>query len=135
MSYTVSWQAAWLLLGQDGGGGAAPAAGEQGTFLQRLLANPMTLIVGLFVIMYLTVMAPERRRKAREEAKRASLQKNDRVVTIGGIHGTVVSAAPDSDVITLRIDENGNTRIKVNRSAIATKIEPDESNKSKESDS
>lgn len=48
----------------------------------------------------------------------ASLTKNDRIVTIGGLHGTVVSVTPDSDVIVLKIDEAGNTRVKINRSAV-----------------
>lgn len=49
---------------------------------------------------------------------KSSLKKNDRIVTIGGIHGTIVSAPQESNVVTIRIDEQSNTRIKVNRSAI-----------------
>lgn len=48
----------------------------------------------------------------------AALVKNDRVVTVGGLHGTVVSAVADSDTVVLKIDEAGTTRVKVNRSAI-----------------
>ncbi len=80
------------------------------------------------------MLAPERRRKAEEAKKMSALQKNDRVITIGGIHGVIVSASPDSDVITIRTDEGGNTRVKVNRTAIATVVNPDES-KDKQSDS
>lgn len=101
----------------------APAAGEGEadlTLFQQILDNPMVLMMGLFMIFYFTFLRPERRRKAAEAEKMSLLKKNDRVVTVGGIHGVIVAASPDSDVITLKIDESGNTRIKVNRSAIAT---------------
>jgi preprotein translocase subunit YajC len=99
------------LLAQD----AAPAGAEPagGDFL-----SPFLLPAGLLFLFYFIVIAPERRRKSEEAKLMASLKKNDRVVTIGGIHAIVVAVAADNDVITLRIDENGNTRIKVNRSAI-----------------
>ncbi len=38
---------------------------------------------------------------------KSTLKKNDRIITIGGIHGTVVAAPADSNVVTIRIDENG----------------------------
>ena len=45
---------------------------------------------------------------------------NDRVVTIGGIHGTIVSTSSDSDDVTIKVDENSNTRIRITRTAIQT---------------
>ena len=46
-----------------------------------------------------------------------NLKKNDRVVTAGGIFGTVVAVQPDA--VVLRVDENANTRIRVQRSSIS----------------
>lgn len=103
---------AFQLLAQD----AAPAG--ESSILQRILDNPLILPVGVVAIFYVTYFGPERRRRAEEAKMMSSMAKNDRVVTIGGIHGTIVSAAPDSETVTLKIDENGSTRIKVNRSAI-----------------
>jgi preprotein translocase subunit YajC len=96
------------------------APGPEPTPLQSLLGNPFVPIAGLFFLYYFIVIAPERRRKREDTIMKSSLKKNDRIVTIGGIHGTVVAAPPDSDVVTIRIDESGNTRVKINRSAIAT---------------
>lgn len=108
----------------------APAAAEpEMSPIQRILFHPLVLPIGLFFLFYATFIAPERRRKAEEAKLMSSLKKNDRVVTIGGIHGTVVAAQADSKVVTLKIDEGGNTRIKVNRSAIASVINPDSENK------
>ncbi|QDT09919.1 preprotein translocase subunit YajC [Stieleria marina] len=103
----------------EAGAAAAPAAELTG--IQKILGNPLILPIGLFLIFYLTFLAPERKRKAEEAKLMSSLEKNDRVITVGGIHGTVVSTG--EGVVTLKIDEGGNTRIKINRSAIASKIQ------------
>lgn len=89
------------------------------TPLQRFISNPLILPIGLLVLFYVIFLGPERRRKADEAKLLSSLKKNDRVVTIGGIHATVASAPADSDIVTLKIDESSNTRIRVNRTAIA----------------
>ena len=108
--------------GADGAAADGAAAEPEMTPLQRILFGPFVLPLGLFFLFYLTFIAPERRRKAEEAKLMASLKKNDRVITIGGIHGTVVSISPESKVVTLKIDESGNTRVKVNRSAIASVV-------------
>ena len=64
----------------------------------------------------------------------SSVKKNDRIVTIGGIHGTIVNAPADGDVVTIKIDEGGNTRVKLNRSAIS-KVIQDGDDKGKDSGS
>lgn len=99
------------------------------TPLQQVLNGPWILIIGLLAIWYITMIAPERRRKAEEAKLYSGLKKNDRVVTIGGIHGTIAAISSDNNVVTLRIDENGNTRIKINRSAIASVVNPNKENK------
>ncbi len=116
-------------------GWLAQEGGEGGDFLTGLLNNPLILPVGLLVIFYLVFIAPERRRRAEEAKMMAALKKNDRVVTVGGIHGTVVATAPDSDVVTLRIDESSNTRIRLNRTAIAKIVTPSKEKESKSTDS
>jgi preprotein translocase subunit YajC len=99
---------------------AAPAAAPAPPFgIGAILNNPLFPLVGLFVLFYFIFIVPERRRKADEAKMMTSLKKNDRIVTIGGIHGTVVAAPSDSDVVTIKIDEGGNTRVKLNRSAIS----------------
>ncbi|NNE00678.1 MAG: preprotein translocase subunit YajC [Pirellulaceae bacterium] len=125
MTYGLATTAG-LFLAQDGaaeGAGAAPA--QELTGIQKVLSNPLILPIGLFLIFYLTFLAPERKRKAQEAQLMSSLKKNDRVVTVGGIHGVVVAVT--DGIVTLRIDESGSTKIKINRSAIATRL--DENNK------
>ncbi len=112
-------------VGANPGADAAPEMSP----IQRILFGPFVLPLGLFFLFYVTFIAPERRRKAQEAQLMASLKKNDRVVTIGGIHGTVVAISPESKVVTVKIDESGNTRIKINRSAIATVVSDTSENK------
>jgi preprotein translocase subunit YajC len=72
----------------------------------------------LMALFYFIVLLPERRRKADEARKLAGIKKNDRIVTIGGIHG-VVSAVGEGDTITIRLDESGNNKMKIDRKAVA----------------
>ena len=103
--------------------------------IEQILGNPLVPIVGLFFLYYFIVLAPERRRKREETFMKSTLKKNDRVITIGGIHGTVVAAPADSNVITIRIDESGSTRVKINRSAIATIVSDKEGQDGKHKES
>ena len=64
------------------------------------------------------------RKKQQEQKKMVqSLEKNDRVRTIGGIIGTVVDIKGDE--ITLKIDESNNTKMHVVSSAIGKNLTKD----------
>lgn len=109
-----------LLMAQaDAGAGAKPDALDRPLIVQ-ILDNPFVLPVALLVIFYITFLGPERKRRAEEARMLAAMQKNDRVVTRGGIHATIVAAPADSDVVTVKIDDAGNTRVKVDRTAIVS---------------
>ncbi|MEM6688646.1 MAG: preprotein translocase subunit YajC [Planctomycetota bacterium] len=89
--------------------------------------SPVVLIAGMFMLFYVIVLAPERRKKAEEANMLSKLKKNDRVVTVGGIHGTIAAITEGSDVVTLKLDEAGTTRIKINRSAIGQVVVDEQS--------
>ncbi len=73
---------------------------------------PFLLIFGIF---YLLLIMPMRRRQKKHQELLTKLSKGDRVITNGGIFGTVVEV--ENDVLTLRIAEN--VKIQVARSAVA----------------
>ena len=73
---------------------------------------PFLLIFGIF---YLLLIMPMRRRQKKHQELLGKLTKGDRVITTGGIFGTVVDV--EGDVLTLRISEN--VKIQVARSAVA----------------
>ena len=56
-----------------------------------------------------------------------SLKKNDRVVTAGGIVGTVVNVQKGSEEVTVKVDESTNTKLRMLRSSIARVVSDDES--------
>ncbi|MEL6105761.1 MAG: preprotein translocase subunit YajC [Planctomycetota bacterium] len=117
LDHAQSLIGSWSLLGQEDG---APA---EESFLVRLLRNPLFLPAGLMLIFYMIVIAPERRRKLEEAKRLAGITKNDRVVTAGGLHGVVVHAKPDSETVTIKLDESGNVRVKVSRWALTSTTE------------
>ena len=102
-----------ILLAQGEGGDAPPRS-----FFQEILSSPFLLLGSLMALFYFIVLVPERRRKAEDAKRLAGIKKNDRIVTIGGIHG-VVSALGESDTVTIRLDDNGNHKMKIDRKAVA----------------
>lgn len=93
-----------------------PVAPDQPSPFTSLM--PMMAIVAVF--FYLVVMRPAAKDRKRHDDMINNLDKNTRVVTIGGIIGTVVSVSQDKKEVTLKVDEN--TRIKVIRSAISSVV-------------
>ncbi len=101
------------LFAQDGG---------MGTWL------PLLPWVAIPVLFYVLLIRPQRIEQQKRQAMLDAVKKNDRVVTIGGIYGVVANVQRESDEVTLRIDENNNTRIRVTFGAVARVIrdDPDE---------
>ena len=89
---------------------------------EEIAANPLPVWVPLglaLLFAYLILILPEQRKRKKQDSFLANLKTHDRVVTIGGILGTVANIAPGSDKITLTIDEKTNTRIRILRSSVA----------------
>ena len=98
-----------LLAQGDGGGGGG-----------RSFPFDMLLpFVAIFFLFYFLMIRPERRKRAEMSVMLENLKKNDRVVTIGGIHGVVVNVQKGSNDVTIRVDESRDTKLRVSRSAIS----------------
>ena len=76
---------------------------------------PLALIV---LIMYFFMIRPQNKKQKETEKMLAALKKGDKVITIGGIRGTISSAKDDTVVV--KVDDS--TKIEFNRSAIATVV-------------
>ena len=79
--------------------------------------NPFAMLpmfAMMFVIFYFIVFRPQQKARKAQEQMVKNLKKNDAVVTVGGLFGTVVNTKPEA--VTLRIDEN--VRVDVEPSAI-----------------
>jgi len=73
----------------------------------------------LFGLWYLLLIRPQQVRNRKREEMLNSLKKGDRIVTIGGIHGTITSL--QGDVVQVRIADR--VEIKLNRNGIAHRVE------------
>jgi preprotein translocase subunit YajC len=78
-------------------GGGAPANSGTGMLLMLLQFVP------LFVILYFLLIRPQQQRQKTLEKMLKNLKKGDRVLTSGGIFGTVVGV--DDAKVVLRIAE------------------------------
>jgi preprotein translocase subunit YajC len=90
----------------------APAGKDGGGSIIAMM-GPLVLII---VFFYFLLFLPQKRERKKQDAILKALKKNDRVVTIGGVVGTIVNIEPDSPLVTLRVDDN--TRMVFLRSAI-----------------
>jgi preprotein translocase subunit YajC len=74
------------------------------------------VILGLmFIVMYFVLYRPQRKKAQEAQNMLSTLRKGDQVVTIGGIHGTIVKLLEDSVVV--EVDKG--VRMTFSRSAIA----------------
>jgi len=92
-------------LAQTGGGGAGQANPGLGMLLTLLQFVP------IFLILYFLLIRPQQQQKKRMETMLKALKKGDRVLTTGGIYGTVLGV--DDAKAVLRIAEGQKEDIKV----------------------
>lgn len=101
------------------------AQASAGTELPQPAAPPQSLwtgllavwwLVPLFIIMYVLLIAPQRKKEKKRVQMLQQLKKNDKVVTIGGVHG-VVKSLTDDEVVVLA-DESKDLKLRMSRWAI-----------------
>ncbi len=109
----------------------AEAAAETESF------NPLNLVLPaavIFMLYQFIVVGPKKREKE-DRKKRESIKTNDKVVTIGGIHGVVLNVQKEKGTVVLRVDENGGAKMKFNLTAIASNASTEEKTDEKETKS
>jgi preprotein translocase subunit YajC len=84
-------------------------AGGTSAFLINILP-----IAAIFLVFYFLVIAPANKQRRKTAEMLSTLKKGDKVLTSGGIYGTVQSV--EAEVVYLKIAEN--VKVKVARSAI-----------------
>lgn len=94
----------------SGATGAAGGASQWGI----LIVMPLIILV-----FYFLVMRPQNKKQKEAKKMLESLRKGDRVVTIGGLRGTVVTVK--DDVVVLKVDEN--TKLEYSKNAVSTVLE------------
>ena len=99
-------------------GGAGSASGSLGMSLL-----PFLLII---VIFYLFLIRPQNKKQKETQKMLDALKKGDKVITIGGIHGTVSSVKENTVIV--KVDDD--CKLEFNRTAISS-VELTEAEKAK----
>ncbi len=71
----------------------------------------------IMLILYFLMIRPQAKRQKEKKTMIAALKKGDRVVTIGGVHGTVVGLKNQGKIVVIKVDKN--TNLTVVKSSIA----------------
>ena len=95
--------------------------GSMGFFLPAML--------GVMVLYMLMSAKPAGKSSANKTELLANLKKNDRVLTAGGILGTVVNHRSDAEYVTLRVDDSSGSRMQILASSIVRVVTDEDSDK------
>jgi preprotein translocase subunit YajC len=91
---------------------ASPPASSPG-----ILQGPLGIIIwlgGMFLIMYVLYIRPQQKRQREHQRLLSALKRGDRVLTSGGMYGTVIGVK--DDVVVLKIADD--TKAEFRRSAV-----------------
>ncbi|MEY9975343.1 preprotein translocase subunit YajC [Lysinibacillus sp. RC79] len=75
-------------------------------------------ILLMFVAMWFILIRPAKKRQQETQSMQSNLQRGDKVITIGGLHGEIDSI--EDTTITLKIADN--VRVKFDRQAIGRSV-------------
>jgi preprotein translocase subunit YajC len=99
------------------GGCLAPTdtqGGDQGT---SSIWPMVAFLVVIFALFYFVMIRPQRKRQKEQQTMMQGLQKGDKVITAGGIYGTIESVGEDNVVIKV---ESGTT-LRVAKGSVAVR--------------
>lgn len=91
----------------------APQPGQQGG---GSLISTVIMFGAIFLIFYFMIIRPQQKKAKERDLLLSNLQKGDKVITNGGIHGTIEGLEEKTALV--KIDDH--VKIKIERSAIAT---------------
>lgn len=75
-------------------------------------------ILLMFVAMWFILIRPAKKRQQETQSMQSNLQRGDKVITIGGLHGEIDSI--EDTTVTLKIADN--VRVKFDRQAIGRTV-------------
>ena len=85
------------------------------------LTSSLIMFALIILIFYFLIYRPQKKRDKEAKAMLAAMKKGDKVVTIGGIHGTIVTVKDKTVVI--KVDDSA--RIEFSKEAISSVISKD----------
>ncbi|MBN2353834.1 MAG: preprotein translocase subunit YajC [Spirochaetales bacterium] len=96
----------------------APApAGDGGSTTQMLMM--LGVVAAVILVFYFLIIRPQNKKQKALQKMLSSLTKGDKVVTIGGIRGTVSSVKEQSVIV--KVDDD--VKLEFNKNAVAQVLE------------
>ena len=83
--------------------------------------SSLIMFAMIFAVMYFFMIRPQIKKQKEEREFRSKLQKGNKIITIGGIHGKIISLKEDIIII----EVHGGTTLKIERSSISMSGKPD----------
>ncbi|HET53828.1 MAG TPA: preprotein translocase subunit YajC [Ignavibacteria bacterium] len=80
------------------------------------MVSTLIMFGAIFAIFYFMIIRPQQKRAKERDRMLSEVKKGDKIITSGGIHGTVAGL----DEKTVLIDVGNNVKIKMERSAIGS---------------
>lgn len=99
--------------------GQAPAAGGSSLMM-------FVFMFGIFIIFYLLLILPARKKQKKHMQMVENLKSGDRVITTGGMHGTIMGVKQDR----LEVKIASNTVVQITKSAVGAILPKAEKEKS-----
>ena len=87
--------------------------GGGGSFISTII-----MFGAIFLIFYFMIIRPQQKRSKEREKMLSNIQKGDKIVTSGGLHGTI--AGLDEKTVLLQVGDN--VKLKFERSAISSVV-------------
>jgi preprotein translocase subunit YajC len=91
----------------------APQGGGSANLISTLI-----MFGAIFLIFYFMIIRPQQKRAKEREKMLSAMQKGDKVITSGGLHGTI--AGLEDKTVLLQVGDN--VKMKFERSAIASVV-------------
>lgn len=82
-------------------------------FLQNLIPLLLPLVL-FFVVVYFFIMKPEKKRRQQVYEMQSQLKVNDKIITIGGIHGIIDEVRDDTVTIIIA----SGAKMKIEKAAV-----------------
>ncbi len=90
-------------------GGCTFAANEDGTTDNSSIWVMLAFFVVIIALFYFVMVRPQQKRQKDHQAMMEELQRGDKVMTAGGIYGTIESISEDSIVI--KVESGASLRV------------------------
>lgn len=96
--------------------GGQPADGSQPGFLVQIF--PLLLMV---IVVYLLIFRPQIKKQKAQQAMIDSLKKGNKIVTSGGLHGTIVGIKDEEGILVVQVAKE--VRLQVARGSVSRVVD------------